>query len=137
MAASIAIEAVGKFFGAKQPQKPPTDERTMLRWHAAAWFLLAGLSSYDLGDKLGCDPSALRKRFNNDLAAIENEFGHFCNDFKLLMKIWPLPQNEDSICYTTSQDNSSAELSETGFDVSIDPDFGDPKIEILTRFLFA
>jgi hypothetical protein len=70
ISAGIVIELIGGFIASKPArQSAQWDERSQLR-NLSSLLLLAGVSSYSIGDRLGLDPSALRKRLKTDLDAI-------------------------------------------------------------------
>jgi hypothetical protein len=137
IAAGIVIELIGKFLAAK---RTAADERSQLR-NISALLLLGGISSYKLGDMLGdmlgSDPSALRRRINADLDAIEHRFGHLCKNNKALRKTWRLPQRAIPTCYNNDYSKSPLGLPATDFDAGVEPDFdADELSEALSHLLF-
>jgi hypothetical protein len=134
ISAGIVIELIGGFIASKPArQSAQWDERSQLR-NLSSLLLLAGVSSYSIGDRLGLDPSALRKRLKTDLDAIDHKFGHFCKNNKSLRRKWPLPQKPVSMCYNDDRESPKL-IAAAAILAGIDPDWDaadDPSEKILS-----
>jgi hypothetical protein len=142
LAASIVIEQINNFLLSK-PARKRNDERSQL-YNRSSLFLLGGVSSYDLAEKLDCDPSFLRRRLKNDLDEIEHIFGHFCKGNKGLRRQWQKPQKALPMWYTAEDEDReplAAYAALTGKSNSaicgfgVDPEFDD-LFDALTETLF-
>jgi hypothetical protein len=133
IAAGIIIEQIGKFIATRPARKwTQWDERSHLR-NISTLLSLGGMSSYEIADKLGCDPRDLQRRTKNDLDAIERIFGHFCKGNKGLRKKWQLPQKPIPIVYNDPCESEKASAAATF--ACLHPDFDDLS-EIFSQVLF-
>ena len=135
IAAGIVIEQIGKFIASRPARKwKRWDERSHLR-NISALLSLGGMAACDIADKLGLDPSDLRRRLKNDVEEIEHRFGHFCKGNKALRRKWQLPEMPSRICYNADDRGSRDILAAAAILASVDPDFDDVPTDDLSKIL--